>query len=55
MLVTQRISSLQHADLILVMSDGAVIGAGDHAHLMETCEEYQMIAKTQMGEERGEG
>ena len=54
-LVTQRISSLQHADLILVMSDGAVIGAGDHAHLMETCEEYQMIAKTQMGEERGEG
>ena len=49
-LVTQRISSLRHADLILVMSDGCVIGAGDHAHLMENCEEYQMIAQTQMGE-----
>ncbi len=51
-LVTQRISSLQHADLILVMSDGAVIGAGDHAHLMESCEEYRIIAQTQMGEGR---
>ena len=52
-LVTQRVSSLQHADLILVLSDGEVIGAGNHAHLMNTCEEYQLIAKTQMGEERG--
>lgn len=52
-LVTQRISSLQHADLILVLSDGDVIGAGDHNHLLNTCEEYQLIAKTQMGEERG--
>lgn len=51
-LVTQRISSLQHADLILVLHDGAVIGAGDHEHLMETCEEYRSIARTQMGEGR---
>lgn len=50
-LVTQRISSLQHADLILVLQDGCVIGAGDHAKLMETCEEYRLIADTQMGEE----
>ena len=49
-LVTQRISSLQHADLILVLHDGAVIGMGDHTHLMETCEEYRDIAQTQMGE-----
>lgn len=49
-LVTQRVSSLRHADLILVMSDGCVIGAGDHAALMETCEEYQLIARTQMRE-----
>lgn len=51
-LVTQRISSLQHADLILVLQDGCVIGAGDHAHLMENCEEYRLIADTQMGEGR---
>ena len=48
-LVTQRVSSLQHADLILVLHDGEVIGAGNHGQLMETCEEYQHIAKTQMG------
>ena len=49
-LVAQRISSLRHADLILVLSDGAVIGAGNHAHLMESCEEYRIIAQTQMGD-----
>ena len=49
-LVAQRISSLRHADLILVLSDGAVIGAGDHDHLMNTCEEYRIIAQTQMGD-----
>lgn len=49
-LVTQRVSSLQHADLILVLQDGAVIGAGNHEHLMDACEEYRIIAQTQMGE-----
>ena len=49
-LVAQRISSLRHADLILVLRDGAVIGAGDHAHLMESCDEYRIIAETQMGD-----
>lgn len=53
-IVAQRISSLQHADLILVMDDGEVIGAGNHKTLMDTCEEYKMIARTQMGE-REEG
>ncbi len=48
-LVAQRVSSLRHADLILVLSDGAVIGAGFHDELMETCEEYRIIAQTQMG------
>ncbi len=50
--VAQRISSLRHADLILVMEDGQVIGAGDHAHLMDTCDEYRLIAQTQMGDGR---
>ena len=49
-LVAQRVSSLRHADLILVLSDGAVIGAGDHDHLMEVCDEYRIIAETQMGD-----
>ena len=49
-LVTQRVSSLRHADLILVMEEGLIIGMGDHDTLMETCEEYRLIAKTQMGD-----
>ena len=48
--VAQRVSSLRHADLILVLSDGAVIGAGRHEELLETCGEYRMIAETQMGD-----
>ena len=49
-LVAQRISSIRHCDHILVLSDGQVIGSGAHQELMETCEEYRMIARTQMGE-----
>ncbi len=49
-LVAQRVSSLRHADLILVLQDGTVIGAGDHRKLMKTCEEYRIIAKLQMGD-----
>lgn len=48
-LIAQRISSLRHADLILVLDDGGIIGAGSHEHLMETCEEYRLIARNQMG------
>ena len=49
-LVAQRISSLRHADLILVLQEGAVIGMGNHAELMATCEEYAYLAHIQMGE-----
>lgn len=49
-LIAQRISSLRHADLILVLSDGAVIGCGNHEELMATCEEYRHLAQTQMGD-----
>jgi ATP-binding cassette subfamily B protein len=48
--VAQRISSLRHADLILVLRDGKVIGAGNHDQLMANCSEYSIIAQTQMGE-----
>ena len=49
-LVAQRISSLRHADVILVLSDGAVIGKGSHEELMATCEEYAYLANIQMGD-----
>ena len=50
-LIAQRVSSLRHADLILVLSDGQVIGSGSHDRLMDSCEEYRIIAQTQMGAE----
>ncbi len=50
--VAQRVSSLRHADLILVLHDGNVIGMGKHDALMQTCEEYRIIAQTQMGDRR---
>ena len=49
-LVAQRISSLRHADLILVLQEGSVIGMGNHEQLMATCEEYAYLAHIQMGE-----
>lgn len=48
-LIAQRISSVRHADLILVLEDGKVIGAGDHDALMRSCAEYRLIAESQMG------
>ena len=50
-LIAQRVSSLRHSDLILVLSDSQVIGCGSHNELLETCEEYRIIAQTQMGAE----
>ena len=49
-LIAQRISSLRHADLILVLEDGGILGAGSHDTLLDSCEEYRMIAHTQMGD-----
>ena len=49
-LVAQRISSLRHADLILVLQDGCVIGCGSHEQLMKDCSEYRYLAEIQMGD-----
>lgn len=48
-IVAQRISSIMHADQILVIEDGQIIGIGTHESLMNTCENYQEISKIQMG------
>ncbi len=47
--VAQRVSSIKDCDLILVLEDGAIIGAGDHEHLLATCPEYKEISDSQMG------
>ena len=49
-IVAQRISSILHADHILVLDSGRVIGAGTHETLLETCPDYREIYYVQMGE-----
>ncbi len=48
-IVAQRISSIMHADRILVLEDGKEAGYGTHAELMATCESYREISVSQMG------
>ena len=48
-IVAQRVSSVMHADLILVMEEGAVIAAGTHEALLATCPTYREISESQMG------
>ena len=48
-LVAQRVSSVMHADLILVLEEGEIIGRGTHEELLETCSVYQEIHRSQMG------
>ena len=47
--VAQRVSSIKNCDLILVLDEGKVIGAGDHQHLLASCTEYAEISQSQMG------
>lgn len=48
-LIAQRISSIMHADHILVLDEGRMIGYGTHQELMKSCKIYQEIGKSQMG------
>lgn len=47
-IVAQRISTILHADQILVMEDGKIVGKGTHEQLMDSCEVYQQIASSQL-------
>ena len=46
-IVSQRASSIMHADLIIVLDDGAPVGIGKHEELLESCEIYREIYETQ--------
>lgn len=47
-IVAQRISTILHADQIIVLEDGKVAGIGSHQELMKSCEAYQEIASSQL-------
>lgn len=50
-IVGQRVASIMDADQILVMDEGRIVGKGTHKQLMESCEEYQQIAYSQLSKE----
>ena len=51
LIVAQRVSTILDADLILVLDEGRLVGAGTHGELLETCPVYRAIADSQMQRE----
>jgi len=50
-IVAQRISTILHADQILVLDEGQIVGKGTHGELLKTCEVYKQIALSQLSKE----
>ncbi|MBA4685843.1 MAG: ABC transporter ATP-binding protein [Candidatus Galacturonibacter soehngenii] len=50
-IVAQRISTILHADKIIVLDEGKVVGMGTHKELLKTCEVYMQIAMSQLSKE----
>ena len=51
LIVGQRIASIMHADQIIVLDEGKIVGKGTHEQLMKTCSVYQEIALSQLSKE----
>ena len=50
LIVAQRIGTIMNADHIVVLDEGRVAGQGTHRELLETCEVYRQIARSQLSE-----
>ena len=50
LIVAQRISTILHADQILVLDDGKIVGKGTHEELLRNCEVYEQIARSQLSD-----
>ena len=50
LIVAQRVSTVMHADRIIVIDDGRVVGIGKHDELVRTCEPYREIVESQLGQ-----
>lgn len=53
-IVSQRTSSIKHADMILVLDDGKVVGKGTHDELLENCEVYHEIYMSQFKDKKAD-
>ncbi|MGN0421167.1 MAG: ABC transporter ATP-binding protein [Lachnospiraceae bacterium] len=50
MIVAQRISTILHAEQIIVLDDGKIVGKGTHKELLKNCDTYYQIASSQLSE-----
>lgn len=50
LIVAQRISTIMHAEQILVLDEGKIVGKGTHEQLLRSCEVYQQIASSQLSQ-----
>ena len=50
-IVAQRVSTIMHAERIIVLDEGRVVGMGSHNELLESCEPYREIVLSQLGED----
>ena len=46
-IIAQRVSSVQHADMIIVMDDGKIAASGKHGELLESCDIYREVYESQ--------
>ena len=53
-IIAQRVSSVEHADRILVLDDGNLVGSGTHTNLLKTCDVYREICLSQLSREEVE-
>jgi len=51
LLIAQRVSTIRHAEQIIVLENGYIVGSGTHSELLRNCEIYQEIAHSQLSEE----
>ena len=51
LIVAQRVSTIMHANQIVVLDEGRVVGIGTHEQLLDTCDTYREIAQSQLSKE----
>ena len=51
LIVAQRINTIMHAENIIVLDEGRIVGMGTHKELLQDCDVYKQIALSQLSEE----
>ena len=51
LIVAQRVSTIMHAEQIVVLDEGRIVGIGTHRQLLDSCPQYREIAESQLSKE----